>query len=110
MPTEHAEQVHFVQWMEKNHPGVRLFAIPNGGFRHAATATKLKDEGVRPGVPDIMIPALHLFIEMKREKGGRLSAEQKDWIAYLKECGYQVEVCAGSLESIAVVNNCFAHT
>jgi hypothetical protein len=33
-----------------------MFAIPNGGLRHKAEANKLKSEGVKAGVPDIMLP------------------------------------------------------
>jgi len=82
-PSEHAEQVAFVQWWEVNHPDIRMFAIPNGGFRHKATAQKLKLEGVRKGVPDLYVPKLKLWIEFKRQKGGSLSADQKDWRDYL---------------------------
>jgi hypothetical protein len=38
-------------------------------------------EGVSPGVPDLFIPDWLLWVEMKREKGGRVSPEQKDWIS-----------------------------
>jgi hypothetical protein len=68
---------------------VRIFAIPNGGARSKATAGRLKAEGVASGVPDLCIPAWRLWVEMKRTKGGSLSPEQKDWIAYLES----VEFC-----------------
>jgi len=83
IPTEHAEQVTFVTEFEKEFPGVRIFAIPNGGLRNKRVAIKLKAEGLRPGVPDLFVPEWNLWIEMKRTKGGRLSADQKDWIEYL---------------------------
>ena len=77
-----------------------LHAIPNGGARSKATAGKLKAEGVRPGVPDLMLPvACHgyhgLYIEMKAG-GGRTSDEQKRWHKDLRQNGYQVEVCVGA--------------
>lgn len=58
--------------------------MPNGGHRHPAVAAKLKATGVSSGVPDLFIPAWHLWVEMKRTKGGSLSPEQKNWIAYLE--------------------------
>ena len=84
IPTEHEEQREVVKWFRQTHRGVRIFAIPNGGQRSLATAARLKVEGVSAGVPDLHVPAWSLWIEMKRTKGGSVSAEQKDWIAYLE--------------------------
>jgi hypothetical protein len=84
IPTEHEEQRELVRWFRQTWPGVRIFAIPNGGARSPATAGRLKAEGVSSGVPDLFVPAWGLWVEMKRTKGGSLSAEQKDWIAYLE--------------------------
>lgn len=95
-PSEHFEQREFVSWFRKNHPGVRIFAIPNGGQRSMAAAARLKVEGVSSGVPDLFIPAWKLWVEMKRIKGGSVSAEQKDWIAYLEQVGYCAKVCKGA--------------
>lgn len=94
-PTEHAEQVTFVTWLRKTFPDVRIFAIPNGGLRHAKVAQSLKAEGASPGVPDLYIPEWKLWIEMKRIKGGRLSPEQKDWIQYLESVGDDVIIAKG---------------
>lgn len=87
-PSEHLEQVRFVSWFRKNYPNAWIFAIPNGGKRGKATAAALKAEGVTAGVPDLFIPDWRLWIEMKREQGGRLSPEQKKWKTYLESCGY----------------------
>ena len=84
IPTEHEEQRELVRWLCQTWPGVRIFAIQNGGARSPATAGRLKAEGVSSGVPDLFIPAWGLWVEMKRTKGGSLSAEQKDLIAYLE--------------------------
>lgn len=112
IPTEHAEQVTLVQWFDRTFPELkgRLFAIPNGGHRHKAVATKQKMEGQRPGVPDLCLPipagGYHgLFIELKRVKGGRVSPEQKDWMAFLSSQGYRAEVCNGAAEAIAVIDS-----
>jgi hypothetical protein len=96
IPSEDYEQMHLVQWFRRTYPDVRIFAIPNGGHRHPAVAAKLKATGVSAGVPDLFIPAWKLWIEMKRVKGGTVSAEQKDWIKYLEEVGYCVKVCKGA--------------
>lgn len=95
MKSEHLEQVEFVAWFRKTYPGVRIFAIPNGGARSGAQGMALKSEGVVKGVPDLFIPEWNLWIEMKRATGGVLSPEQKDWIAYLESIGHRCIVGRG---------------
>lgn len=92
--SEHLEQVSAVNWFEAAYPGVLIFAIPNGGERHPAVAEKMRLEGVRRGIPDLMIPAWRTFVEMKAEKG-RLSDHQKARIDYLSSVGYRCLVCYG---------------
>ena len=103
-PTEHEEQVALFQWAEANtarYPALaRLVAIPNGGFRHPATAAALKQEGVRAGVPDIVLFAQcwngdaserfgAMFIELKRANHrNHATPEQEAWISALNEEGY----------------------
>lgn len=103
--SEHLEQSLFVSWMKKTYPQHRIFAIPNGGVRSASAGAHLKLEGVSKGIPDICIPSLFLFIEMKRTKGGIVSKEQKDWIKYLNENGYLAVVCNGFDEAIQLIQN-----
>lgn len=99
--TEHDEQALLIKWFDFQYKDkFVLFAIPNGGLRNAIVAKKLKKEGVRSGVPDLFLavprkPYAGLFIEMKREKGGKLSLYQKDMINSLEEAGYWCEVCYG---------------
>lgn len=96
VPSEHFEQRELVRWFRQTFKGVRIFAIPNGGLRSLSAAAKLKAEGVSSGVPDLCVPAWRLWIEMKRVKGGSLSAEQKDWIEYLEGVNYWCIVGKGA--------------
>ena len=105
VPTEHAEQVTFVQWFRRQYPGVLIFAVPNGGQRNAAVALKLKLEGVVRGVPDLYIPAWRTWIEMKRTKGGKVSTEQEAVIDYLRGIGDTVIVAKGFDEAKAAVSS-----
>ena len=98
IPTEHEEQRDFVRWWRRNHQE-EIWAIPNGGQRNKAVAAKLKLEGVTRGVPDLFIPALKVWVEMKRQKGGTLSKEQKQKREYLQACGYRVLVTKGSIDA-----------
>ena len=95
MESEHLQQVRLVSWFRKTYPGVRVFAIANGGHRGASQGASLKAEGVSPGVPDLFVPAWSLWIEMKRESGGVVSPVQRDWIEYLKSIGHRVIVGRG---------------
>jgi hypothetical protein len=94
-PSEHLEQVRLVSWFRRSYPGVRIFAIPNGGGRSASTGVALKAEGVQAGVPDLFVPEWLLWVEMKREIGGIVSPVQRDWIDYLQGIGHQVIIGRG---------------
>jgi len=88
-----------------------LFAIKNAGHGDAIRGAMSKAEGVKAGVPDVMLPVparisvynayYHgLYIELKRLKStrgaaGKTSPVQDDWSDYLKSAGYAVEVCHG---------------
>lgn len=98
--TEHSLQTSIFEWAahRKDLPELSLmYAIPNGGLRHKAVAAKLKREGVKPGVPDICLPLpcrgrFHgLYLELKTPKG-KLSDEQRDWLAALSSRGYKTVI------------------
>jgi len=103
IPTEHEEQRQLVSWFRKTYPGVRIFAIPNGGLRSKTQAARLKVEGVSPGVPDLFIPAKNLWVEMKRCKGGTVSPDQKDWHKYLESVGHTVIIGRGFEDAMAKI-------
>ena len=106
--SEHDEQKALIGWwsLESRHFGIPetlLFAVPNGGRRDAVTGRKLREEGVRPGIPDLFLAfssgGFHgLFIEMKQKKKGVLSKAQKAMLAELEKQGYAV-VCAHGWQS-----------
>lgn len=102
--SEHCEQVALFEWaamVANRYPDLALmYAVPNGGHRHPATAARLKAEGVKSGVPDIHLPVPRwgyhgLWIEMKRRSGGTVSPAQKDWKSALERQGHRVEICRG---------------
>lgn len=71
--------------------------IPNGGKRDTATAVALKRQGVKAGVPDVMLPAARagfhgLYIELKAGKN-TTTKKQKEWLEYLRQQGYYTAVC-----------------
>jgi hypothetical protein len=99
IPTEHQEQVGFVNWFKLKFPHVLIYAIPNGEKRHITVAKRLKVEGVVRGIPDLHVPEWSLWIEMKRVKGGRLSNEQKKVIDTLEKIGHKVIVGKGASDA-----------
>ena len=98
-PSEHDEQVGFVNWFRTKFPKVLIFAIPNGGKRLIGAGKKFKAEGVVAGIPDLFIPAWDVWVEMKRESGGRLSPDQREMIKYLESEGYHVIVGKGARDA-----------
>lgn len=120
-PLESAEQQLVVSWanyakFENYRVGDFLFAIPNGGSRRKAfgkvslEAIRMKKEGIRAGVPDLMLAIASenfhgLFIEMKRKikSKSRVSDSQKEWHSKLKFQGYMVVVAYGADEAIMAI-------
>lgn len=70
-------------------------------------AKRLKAAGYKKGFPDVFVyeprGAFHgLAIELKKEKGGSVSASQREWIAALEARGYHAVVAKG-LEAAQMV-------
>ena len=112
-PEESQEQRNLFEWWRLyslHTPHLVMYHIPNGGKRDAVTGARLKGQGVVAGVPDIFLAASRqgfhgLYIELKRQKGGRVEKPQKDIIARLREAGYRVEVCKGWQAAREVIEN-----
>ena len=108
---EHREQAALFEWARYaggRYPELALlFAVPNGGRRDAVTGARLKAEGVKAGVPDIILPVARggyhgLFIELKAGKN-TATAEQRGWLAALAAQGYRAAVCRGAAEAMALL-------
>jgi hypothetical protein len=116
--SEHDEQRNLFSWAEWQSlvwPELALmFAIPNGGHRHKATAAKMKAEGVKAGVPDIFLPVMvrskygelgvysGLFIEMKFGKN-KPTKKQREWLEALRGQNYYATVCYSAQEAREVI-------
>ena len=111
-PLEHDEQAALIDWtilMSRNWPELKLFYhIPNEGKRSPAAAGRLKQEGMKRGVPDNCLPVPRgkyhgLYIELKRVKGGKPTPEQKQWVENLTGQGYLALICKGWEEAAKVI-------
>ena len=105
---EHWEQVAYfneIKRMAEHDPlYATIFAIPNGTPTSQTAGRYMVAEGVKAGVPDILVPLARvspqgtvyscLFIEMKEPiMGGELRDSQKNMISLLKHAGAAVAVC-----------------
>ncbi len=94
-----------VEYLHTVLPGHLGFHPANGEKRDIQTAKKLKRMGVRPGVPDFVIPISGgkvLWLEIKKPKG-RASRVQKAFIDRLRAMQHPVAI----VESVEDVKNTF---
>ena len=113
--TEAGAQEAIFSWCDINrnkYPELRLLHnIPNGGQRNKSTAIALKRQGVKAGVPDLMLPVARagyhgLYIELKKEdKTNKTTALQKQWLTDLAEQGYFTAVCYGYDEAVQTLKD-----
>lgn len=112
VPHESAEQRALFVWARLQaaaYPELDLmYHIPNEGKRSRVTGQRMRAEGLKTGVPDICLPcargAYHgLYIELKRRKGGTVSANQKEWLEALNRAGYSAVVCKGFDEAVNAI-------
>jgi hypothetical protein len=115
--TEEAEQRALAEALDAS--GVLWCHVPNGGHRHKATAARMKGQGVKPGVPDVLIftppptrpDACGIALELKRTSlrpkrpGAALpacvSAAQRQWLANLEALGWVPVVAYGAADAVA---------
>lgn len=123
--TEHDAQVVVFRWIDANvtrYPQLRMaLAVPNGaklpyitnkkGKRYSPEAIRLKAEGLRPGVPDIILLApsrvtgrLYHGLAIELKVGRNETSEAQDgWLERLTYYGYLVGVCYGADQAIALI-------
>ena len=101
--TEEIEQINLFRWAEfavNQYPELELmYHVPNEGKRSKVTGARLKQSGLKPGVPDVCLPTAHgpyigLYIEMK-VKPNKPTENQKKWLRALRSAGHCTAVCYG---------------
>lgn len=112
--SEHQEQAVVVSWCSMAFPGVLVFAVPNAAKRSQWEASRLKAEGLRPGIPDLYVDEARggwfgLRIEMKRASerraiNGGLSDDQLKVREILLKKGYRCVTCYDSAEAIEAIS------
>lgn len=108
---EHDIQSSIVRWAVLNTRSewrlALLYAIPNGGKRSPVTARRLKDEGVKAGVPDLCLACAGtlghaLYLEVKTKKNYPTAA-QKFWIEKLQRAGNGVVIVRSLDEAVNAI-------
>lgn len=83
-----------------------IYHVPNGGHRLKAVAAKLKAQGVKAGIPDLVLPMARggyfgLYIEFKATvEPAAVSPSQRDYLRRLNEQGYLAIVCRGHFDAM----------
>ena len=103
--SEHDEQKALLKWWSFacasfGVPEICLFAVPNAAKRSAKLASMMRAEGMRSGIPDLVLAVARgqfhgLFIEMKKARGGKASPNQIMTLSAFHRQGYAVRICHG---------------
>ena len=107
--SEYQECQVFHRWLELNR--IKHTHIGNesqiGGRQGVIRGAQLKRIGQSKGFPDylIIVNDKLIAIEMKRQKGGHTSPEQKDWLEALTDCGVKCFICRGATQAIDTVQS-----
>ena len=110
--SEANQQEIVIKYLRLAYPDA-LYCASAGGMRTSyLQAIKMKRTGYVKGFPDLFIYEPRgsfngLAIEMKKEKGGVASPEQKRWQEQLRNRGYSSYICKGSEEAIKVIDEYF---
>jgi hypothetical protein len=110
--SEANQQEIVIKYLRLAYPDA-LYCASAGGMRTSyLQAVKMKRTGYVKGFPDLFIyeprgEFYGLAIEMKKEKGGVASPEQKRWQEQLRNRGYASYICKGNEEAIKVIDEYF---
>lgn len=101
---ERHEQLAVIRWLAFR--GMSCFSVPNEGKRSVRAANYLKEQGLRPGAPDLVMIQLAPMnsrptaIEMK-STSGKVTPKQKAMHDALREAGWNVVVGKGAMDAIS---------
>lgn len=109
---EGQEQAALMQELQLRYPEAYalIYHVPNGGHRVKAVAAKLKGQGVKAGVPDLVLPMARggwfgLYIEFKARPpfDAPVSPSQDAYLQALHRQGYLAIVCRGSIDAVEAI-------
>jgi hypothetical protein len=104
LPTEEQEQQIFIGWLVIN--DLHYWHTPNSTYTKSWSQKRHNTNmGVQSGIPDLFVIVNNklIAVEMKRQKGGVVSNNQKLWLERLNSAGVPAQVCKGANEAIKYV-------
>jgi hypothetical protein len=109
VPSEDMEHICTVNHIRTTWPAALFTISPSGMKLPKSVAMKFSAMGYRAGTPDILIlepkGKYHgLLVEMKIQKGGKVSPEQTRFIEEAQARGYYAVVCCGAQIAIHVID------
>ena len=111
---EGQEQAALMAELQLRYPPAHklIYHVPNGGHRVKAVAAKLKGQGVKAGVPDLVLPMARggyfgLYIEFKAKPpyDAAVSPTQDAYLQALNDQGYLAIVCRGSIDAVEAIRS-----
>ena len=108
IPLEKDEQKRLCKWLKENKIGHFATGLGVKLGLDVKYVASLKSQGHYSGIPDLVVLLGNgkiCFVELKRQKGGVVSEEQKKWIEYLNKNGYPAKVCKGCDEAIEFIES-----
>jgi VRR-NUC domain-containing protein len=112
LASEDSECIALTEAIDYMYPAISdlFYHIANGGGRSKREGKKLKQMGVRRGIPDYFLSLARgiyhgCYIEVKRKEDWKITKEQIDKITKLRAQGYYVDVAEGCDEALWIVRN-----
>ncbi len=111
--TEEREQARVIKWSHQRDVRALMPSLaflhhsPNGGKRDGFTGAQMKALGVKPGFPDLILPARSgqhpgIVIEMKAETG-RVSPDQATWLDHFAGQEWATAVARSAQEARTIL-------
>jgi hypothetical protein len=106
---EGLEQAALMRELSLRYPAAfdLIYHVPNGGHRVKAVAAKLKAQGVKAGIPDLVLSMARggyfgLYIEFKATppNDAAVSVSQQERLRKLNDQGYLAIVCRGHFDAM----------
>lgn len=97
-PSENDEAKALHQWLTlKRYKHTHIMNESGAGYKNMRRSMLGRAMGVSRGVPDFMIIAGNrlIFVELKRQQGGRIAPEQEEWLKALASTGAACAICKG---------------
>jgi hypothetical protein len=106
---EYHLQCQVVSWIELQHPKVVFCATLGGVHQTILQGNRLKKQGYRKGIPDLLIfdqNLMHVGLALEFKAGkNKPSEHQKEWHIKLNERGWQVHTVWDFDSAVKIINH-----